>query len=332
MAAPISGAQLRLRTLPVALATLGLVLGINSLHAEPTVLAPAPETTVAQTSPVATPPAATAETPKPEFKSTARGLVIGAGFALGNYGEAIPGSVMYETKGIQSIDGRKYLLQWDAAGGATGGYAGNEHPGFYFAGAKLNLSGELGYRAMPTSNWSPYVSVGGQVAGTAVAVIGLPPDGYYAANSTSGLSGVRGVAATRFSLGSSYLDPKHSLLLTAFVQEALRSPGSAASGAAYTEVGLHAQFDVTQSWSIMLEALYGKTGQQTDPVFNAINQGTHMEAVASVRKMFGKWWVGLDGKLSEDTNKTIYSNIPNTYNTATPTYPSIGLSLGVPIQ
>ncbi len=314
----------------LALATFALAFGLNSARAEPPTLVPAATAVTA--------PAVAQKCPSPpaggsaEYRSVTCGIAIGGGFAVGKFGLAIPAQAVYQTTGLQSYDGRKFLLQWDASAGAVGGYAGNEHPGFFFVGGKLNLSSELGYRTMPTSNWSPYLGSGLNLNGVATAVVGQPLGTLNQHNNLDGLAGVYGVAATRFSFGGSYLDPKHSLLLTAFVQEALRAPGSVASGNAYTEVGVHAQLDVTKNLNIMLEALYGKTGQMTDPAFGATNQGSHFEAVASVRKMFGKWWVSLDGKISEDGNKTTYDASPLVFTTATPLVPSISLSVGVPIQ
>ncbi|MBI3542109.1 MAG: hypothetical protein HY075_02380 [Deltaproteobacteria bacterium] len=270
----------------------------------------------------------------PEFTTKTSGISVGAGFGTGTYGEQIPGHVALELDGVKSWDGRKYVLTWNAQAGATGGYAGNQHPGFFFAGGYLKGNGELGYRLTPESNWSPYMSGGADAAFSGVAALGTPLDKYDTINNLDGLAGVNGAFSLRYSLGASYLNPKHALTLTAFVQEALRAPGSFSDSTLYNEVGLHGQYDYKNSFSIVMEALYGTSLLDThDSAFGSTTEKERFEAVMSVRKLFGKgWWVALDTKVSEEGAKTVYSGSPVTYTTNGPLSPYVGLSLGIPIE
>jgi hypothetical protein len=299
-----------LRVATIVLGALGLLSSIRSLHADPT-----------------------ARDSTSDYRSVYRGIIVGSGFEMGSYGEAVPGSAGAETAGVRSLEHRQLLLTWDAAGGVTGGYGGNESPGFGFVGGRVDLSGELGYRFERERTFSPYAGAGAEFAFSAVDVPSAPAGGPNAANNLDGLAGETGRFATRCNIGGSYLSDRHSLELTAFAQEALRPKGSWAATSLYYEVGIHAQYDLSQRLSLLAEALYGVTAKKSERAFGSTTEGRHEEAVLVARKMFGKgFWVALEGSVAENGNVTTYAGSPITYSTSGPPSLAAALTLGIPIE
>ena len=267
------------------------------------------------------------------YRSTYDGLVVQGGFGEGAFGEAIEGFAGLQSTGIGSLARRELLLDWDAHGGFVGGYGGNEHPGFGFAGVALDSRAELAYLLLPRSVWSPYVATGAQFALSAIAISSAPPGGPNAMNRLDGLAGDTGRVATRDSVGGSYLMGRHLLLLAAFAQEALRAPASWARSSLYFELGLRAQYDVSRSLRLEVEALYGKTGKKSEAAFGSTTEANHWEALLEAKKtLFKGFWVALGGRVSRDSNRTVYLESSIAYVTLTPLAWSAALALGIPIE
>jgi hypothetical protein len=259
--------------------------------------------------------------------------VVQGGFGEGAYGQALAGLAGLKTTGIESLASRRLVLDWDAQGGFVGGYGGNEHPGFGFAGVDLDSRVELGYRLLPRSAWSPYLATGAQFAWSVIAVPSAPAGGPNAMNRLDGLAGDTGRVASRYSAGGSHLIGRHSLLLTALAQEALRAPASWAKGSLYFELGLHAQYDLSRSLRLDVEALYGKTGKKSEPAFDSTRVANHWEALLAAKKMFLKgFWVALDGKISKDGSRSTYLGSSIIYAASAPLAWSAALAVGIPIE
>jgi hypothetical protein len=268
-----------------------------------------------------------------DYRSMYRGLIIGGGFEMGAYGEALPATAGAQTAGIKSFAGRQLLLTWDAAGGVVGGYGGNEHPGFWFIGGRVHASGELGYRFLHERAFSPYAGAGADFALSAVDVSSAPAGGPNAANNLDGLAGETGAFATRYSAGASYLNEGKSFVLTLFVDEALRPKAGASIVPLFYEIGIHAQYDVSKNFSVLVEALYGTAAKKSEGSFGSTTEAKYEEARIAARKMFGKgFWIAVDGKVAERGNTTTYAGSPITYVTSGPVSPSVALTLGIPIE
>ena len=262
-----------------------------------------------------------------EFTQDTRGAFLHGSYVLDTFGKAIPLQLDGQWAGIRSFSERKYLFTFDAAAGFSGAFGGNSSERFFLVGGNLRGLGELGMRLMPQSANSLYAGATALFNGSAVSVLGLPPDQYNQKNSLDGIGGLNGVAALRLNAGLSGLGETRALLVTAFVGGSARKPGSPASGPLYLDVGLRGQFDIIKSFTATLEASWGTTFGTVDPTFGVTNSGTRYEMLVSVRKMLGPIWLALDGQLHGTANTaTLTSNV---YVTATPTFISAGLALGV---
>ena len=262
-----------------------------------------------------------------EFAQDTRGIFLHGSYVLDTFGKAIPIQLGVQWAGIRSFSERRYLFTFDAAAGFSGAFGGNSSERFFLVGGTLRGLGELGMRLMPQSDHSLYVGATALFNGSALSVLGLPPDQYNQKNSLDGIGGLNGVAAVRLNAGLSGLREHHAFLGTVFVGGSLRKPGSAVAGPLYFDVGARAQFDIVKSFTATLEGSWGTTFGHPDPVFGATNTGTRYELVVTVRKMLGPIWVALDGQLHGTSNTA--TSAPNVYVTATPTFVSAGLALGV---
>jgi hypothetical protein len=264
-----------------------------------------------------------------DLRNVFRGAVVESGFETGRFGEAIPANLGIEWRGIATVGDRRYLVRWSGTGGPTLGYFGNEHPGMSFFGGQLALDGEVGRRLRAARDWSGYFGVGATFHLSAVALPSVSSDQYTTINDPHGVAGVHGIAATRVSAGVSKLGARHSVLLTAFVQEALRAPETLDRADGFTEIGMRAQLDLVGSLESVVEWSYGTTREQTVAVFGGTTSGTYVEASASVSKFLGeRWWLALQGLISRRSDQTTDGG-GHVYDTAGPLSPVILLSGGL---
>jgi hypothetical protein len=294
------------------------------------VLAPAPAPAPAGatvTEPAADMAVASAPTPVAEYAQQTRGLALFFSYVTDTFGKAIPLLVDFQWAGVRSYQGRKLLFTFDAAGGFTTGYGGNSNPKFWLLGANLGGRGELGRRFSPERDASFYLGGTLVLRGSAVAVTTAAPGHYDAINSVDGLAGFNGIGALRVNPGLSLLHGSTSLLVTAFVEESLRDPGSSASGPLYTSFGGRAQLDVERRWTATLEGAWGTAFGRVDAL-GTTNSGTRFEVTASVRKVLGPVWLALEGQIHGTSNTATATGQP-TWVTATPAFLSAGLTFGV---
>jgi hypothetical protein len=266
-----------------------------------------------------------------EFNSTSKSVTVGGGFEQGPYGEAIPAQVGVELKGFQTADDRQAIKQWQVGAGAKGGYGGNEHPAFWFAGGSLKLDGSYDRRFF-RSNWSPIAGVAGKLDADAIAVLGRPLDEANKNNNLNGLAGINGVLAGRGNLGVSYINGRHSLYATTFLQIDGRSPGDLSQTKAFTEGGVHLQYDLASSFYAAVEVLGGVSPKTHDPIFSATDQASRFETDLALRKTIYKgWWAGIDAKIEGDGNKTTYAGSPIVYSTRNQLDAGAFLTVGIPV-
>jgi hypothetical protein len=264
-----------------------------------------------------------------EFTQDTRGAFLHGTYVLDTFGKALPLQLDGQWAGIRSFSERKYLFTFDAAAGFSGAFLGNSSERFWLVGGNARALGELGLRLTPQNGHSLYVGASALLNGSAISVLGLPPDQYNQKNSLDGIGGLNGIGALRLNAGLSGLEERHALLVTAFVGGSLRKPGSPASGPLYLDVGLRAQFDVVKSFTATLEGSWGTTFGHPDSLLGITNTGTRYEVVVMVRKMIGPIWLALDAQLHGTANSTTSTSVSNVYLTATPTFVSAGLALGV---
>jgi hypothetical protein len=173
------------------------------------------------------------------------------------------------------------------------------------------------------------VGVGGTFHFSAVALPAVAADQFNTINDPHGIAGVHGTAAARVSAGASNLGSRHSVLLTAFVQEALRAPETLDRTDAFTELGVRAQLDLVGSLEAAAEMSYGRTREQTEPVFHGNSSGTYVEASAALSKFVGpRSWLALEGRISRRSDRTTFDG-GHAYATAGPMSPSILLRGGL---
>lgn len=259
-----------------------------------------------------------------EFAQNTRGAFLHGTYVVETWGKGIPLQLGVQWAGIRTFNARKHLFTFDAAGAITAVYGGNSSERFYLLGGNLRGLGEFGVRLLPVKDLSFYLGGTLSLNGSAAASLTKAVDQL---NPLDGIAGVFGVGALRGNAGISLLHDDKALLLTVFVGESLRRPGSALTGPLYTDLGLRAQFDIVKSFTAALEGSWGTTFGRVDPVTGFTNNGTRYELTAYIRKLFGPIWIGIDGQLHGTANSAM-SKAAN-YVTATPTFVSVGATFGV---
>jgi hypothetical protein len=276
-------------------------------------------------------PQATAGTPAAEvtalspaeFKQDTRGVFLHGTYVLELWGKGLPVHVGVQWAGVRTFDGRRHLFTFDAAAALTAVYGGNSSERFYLLGGNLRGLGEFGLRTT-ADDLAFYVGGTLLLNGTAAASLTKPLDQL---NPLEGIAGVYGVGALRVNGGLSWLQGDKALLVTVFIGESLRHPGSAVNGPLYTDLGARAQFDVARSFTAALEGSWGTTFGRADAATGFTNAGSRYEVTLQLRKHLGPVWVGIDGQLHGTANTA--TSTAATYVTATPTFVSAGATFGV---
>lgn len=259
-----------------------------------------------------------------EFAQDTRGAFLHGTYVLERWGKGIPLQLGAQWAGIRSFDGRKHLFTFDAAAALVAVYGGNSAERFYLLGGNVRGLGEFGLRLSPAQDFSFYVGGTLLLNGSAVASLTKPLDQF---NPLDGIAGLYGVGALRVNGGLSLLQGDQALLVTVFIGESLRHPGSALTGPLYTDFGLRAQFDVVKSFTASVEGSWGTTFGRADAVTGFTNSGTRYELTLQVRKTFGPVWAAIDGQLHGTANSSTSSTV--NYLTSTPTFVSAGATFGV---
>jgi hypothetical protein len=249
---------------------------------------------------VSTPVVADAPAPSVEYTQDFRGLFLHGTYVSDDWGRGIPLQLGGQWAGLRSFGDRSVLLTFDAAANAFAAYGGNSSERFYLLGGQLRGLGQLGKRFSPGSAFSLYAGGTLDLDGSAVSALGWPLDG--TKNSLAGVAGLYGHAGLRANGGVSLLSGDTSLLVTVFVAEALRAPGSARAGPLFTEVGGRAQLDLVKSFTAALEGSWGTTFGRVDAT-GTTNTGTAWRVTALVKKRLGPVWVALDGGVHGSTDR-----------------------------
>jgi hypothetical protein len=266
-----------------------------------------------------------------ELRTRDQGAVVGAGIGTSLVGDDLMVTLGAESLGLRSFGDHRWLLQWEALLALRGGYLANEHPFLPLAGGVARANGELGYRFAPARLWSGYL--GARIDGElqAMASPGLSPSALNTINNSDGFGGITALGTVRIDGGASYLTAWRSLLLVAFIQEALRAPEIDAPGAAFLEGGLAARFDVAARLTAWVDAFWGKTPAAAHVALGFTDQTTHQEVDAGFRETFrNRLWLEAFVSLSQDTDHIVYGQSGTIYDTATaPTF-SLTIALGIP--
>jgi hypothetical protein len=236
-----------------------------------------------------------------------------------------------ETLGVRSFRGRRWLLHWEALLAMKGGYLANEHPFLPLLGGYGRASGELGYRFRSARPWSGYVGVRAEGDLQAMASPGVPADALNTLNDSDGFGGITAHVGVRLDGGASFLDARRSLLLVAFVQEAIRTAEIHTGGAAFLEGGLAARLDIVAGWNAAIALAWGKTPAQADGSLALTDQATHEEVSAGVRRIFAnRWWLGVALSASQDSDHLAYA-AGRAFDTTTAPTLSFAVVVGLPL-
>jgi len=256
--------------------------------------------------------------------------MVTAGLGLGLVGDDLVGELGARTVGLEALDGKHWLVQWDGLLAFRGGVLASTNPYASFLGGSGHGFAELGYRFQPESSRSGYLA--GRLAANlqVMAHPGLPMSELNTLNNSDGFGGVTLDGAVRVAGGVSLLDGDRSLLLVGFLQEALVAPGLVTGGAAFTEVGLGTRFDLARSFTVVVEALVGSTPPVPNAALQATDSTIRLQVIGEVRKTFASGvWLGLAGSYTRDSDRLVYTVPAVAYDSARPGTIAVTLSFGV---
>jgi hypothetical protein len=239
-----------------------------------------------------------------------------AGLEARSSGDVLLGELGVRLFGLRALDDRRWLQLFDGELGFRGGVLANQHPYTDFFGGRISADFEQGYRFSPGQTWSPFLSARANARLQVMGHPGLPLSQLNLINSSDGFGGITLDGNVRVSGGFSLLNGGQSLLLTAFVQEALRAPRLTASGAAFTEFGLSLRSDGSRSFVIGVEALGGLTPTATNSELAFTEQSFRLEASGFLRKMFENGlWLGLSVSYGRDSHHQLYTQSKTAFDT-----------------
>jgi len=269
---------------------------------------------------------------EPAFDSGVRGAIVDAGIGTGAAGDDLMFELGGQWAGLRSVRERLCLLQWDALVAGRGGYLASEHPYLLLVGARETAWAEGGYRFSASKRWSAYA--GARLANEVRIMVhpGLALSALDTINNVDGVGGVAASGAIRADFGASLLEAERSLLLVAFVEEALEAAEINTPGRAFTTFGIGARFDIARRLTASVEIARGVTPARADPLLGLTDRTTRTGGAAIVRKLFSNgMWLSAMASLERDTDHVVYAGSGATYDTADA--PSFGLTFlyGLPL-
>ncbi len=233
---------------------------------------------------------------------------------------------------FEFVDHGRWLLQWDGLLTFKAGVLGQTHPYTPMIGGQASGFGEAGYRFEHDSPVSLYGGLRLAAAMQVMAPWGVSLSALRTVNSVAGVGGVNLGGLLRGVVGASWLTGNRSLLLTAFVQESGRLGQPNRPGAAFTDVGVAARFDVARSLMLSAEGFWGVAPSTTDAALGSRDQTTHIGLAADVRKIFANgMWLGLRSSYEVESDATSYSVSGAAYHTTDAPWLTIALSYGYPL-
>jgi hypothetical protein len=256
--------------------------------------------------------------------------VLTAGLGLGLIGDDLVSELGAQTLCLRALDDDRWLVQWEATAAFRAGILANTYPFAPFLGGSAHGFVELGHRFSPASAWSPYLA--GRLAANFQLMSHLSRGlgELNTLNTSDGFGGLTLDGALRVAGGVSYLGAGRSLLLTAFVQEALVAPGQVLAGLAITEFGLGARFDLERSFTVSLEALAGLTPVMVGPAQQTTDQKVRLGVSGTLRKSFGEtFWMGVSASYARDSDHLVYPLAGTAYDTVHPGNTSVTLAFGL---
>lgn len=280
-------------------------------------------------------PASLESTAPVTFDSAVQGAIVDAGIGTSADGDTLMFEVGGEWAGVKTFRDGSWLLQWDALLAGRGGYLANQHPYFFLIGGKELAWAEAGYRFSGSGRWSPYL--GGRLGNDAriMAHPGLALSAFDTVNNADRVGGDGASGLIRVDVGASFLDAQRSLLLVAFVEEALRAREINTGGQALAGVGIAARFDIAHSVATSVEIIRGVTPTRTDQLRGSTDQTTRTGGAAAFRKVFhNQMWFGASVFLERDTDHIVYAASAAsaaTYNTASAPWFGMTVLYGLPL-
>lgn len=263
--------------------------------------------------------------------SVISGATADASLGATPVGDALMFELGAESAGLRSYGVSRWLFQWDALVAGRGGYLANEHPFFLLIGLHGRAWGELGIRLDAPRRWSPYV---GARLGGDFLVMPHPGLSLWALDTVNSVDGVGGVVSrgiARVDAGLSLLDGSQSLLLTAFVQEALDAPETNTPGYAFTEGGVGARCDMARRLFASLEFAAGAAPPRTVAALGLSDRTWHAQITTTFWKVFGNgMWIGASAQAERKADDLVYA-AGSTYRTADPPTLTLTLLYGLPL-
>ncbi len=263
--------------------------------------------------------------------SEVHGAIVGLSLVSSTAGDAVLGDVGGAWSGLRSLEGGRWLLDWDLSLTFRTGYAANAIPGIFLLGGRTGASAELGFRTAPSTSWSPYLGLrlGGELS--VVGHPGLPLSQLSTYNDLDGLAGVTAAGGVGLAMGASFLEERRSLRLEVFFQETLRAAGTYTPGYAFGELGVGARYDTERSLTIALEGLVGMAAARRISALGYTDQAWHWRAQAWFRDVFDNgMWLGVVGSVDRIQDEVSYSSGVRFSTGNAPTL-SLMITLGIPL-
>ncbi len=250
------------------------------------------------------------------FDSGSQGAIVDLGVGTTPVGDFLLGELGGQSAGLKATRDRRWLLQWDGLAGFKGGTLAAAHPYTMLLGGHAGGFFEPGYRFEPQSPWSWYLGL--RLAGDFQLL--LPPDKSLSeldtVNNIDGVGDLNLSGALRLAFGTSLLDGAHSLVVALFVQESGRVGETNLKGAAFTDLGLEARFDLARSLMLSAEALWGQTPTATNTVQLLTDETRHWAVQATLRKIFSSsMWFGAAAGYTVEGDTVTYEAPAATFET-----------------
>ncbi len=254
-------------------------------------------------------PLGAARADAPEFSSTIHGISVRPEIGTFSYGYELSGNLGGTTLASRTLEGRKYLLQWDAQAEAVVGDVAYEHPFHAFYGAQLVGQGDGGLRLMPSNDLSPYVGLGLQGRAYAINQAGANNLGDPAAsNSLDGLAGLAGTLQLRLDGGASLLSGAHSLIVAAHLLAEMDSPLANIPALGFLGGGVHVRYDLSDSLVALGEFSYASTLALRDAALQASSRtGRWLLSGSAIKKLGAHVFLGLGIALKRSETDVSYT-------------------------
>jgi hypothetical protein len=266
------------------------------------------------------------------FESSVRGVNVGVGAGTSRVGDSLLGELGGRWEGIESLRAARWLLAWDISLGLRGGYLANEHPYLFLLGPSTRSFAEAGYRFEAGHDASPYAGLRLSNEVQWLAHPGRALAAFKTSNDVDGVGGALARGSMRADLGVSFLGPGRSLLLVAFVEEALQDRQVNAEALTLTEGGVAARLDLRRNLSASLEGAIGVSPERRDSLRSTRDRTTRLSTAASLLWAFAnRSWLSARTSVARDADRLSYTG-QRSYDTASPPVFSAEVGYGFSLE